>query len=99
MITQCFCLFDTKTGIHGVPFFMKHIGEAVRAIQDLAADLNTTVGRHPADFYLVQLGSFDDENGVFTNAQVHIGSVVNMMAPRPAPSPLFGELPIQQAAK
>lgn len=89
MITQAFCLYDTKTGIYGVPFFMQHVGEAVRACQDLANDMNTTVGRHPADFMLVRLGSYNDAVGAFDNQQEHIGTVVSMVRPPERQSPLF----------
>lgn len=89
MITQCFSLLDSKTGIYGTPFFMPHVGAAVRACMDLGSDLNTTVGRHPADFYLVLLGSFDDQSGQFTNEQTHIGSVVSMLPPKASLPSLF----------
>jgi hypothetical protein len=60
-----FSLLDMKTGHFNTPFFMTHPGQAIRAIIDLGQDLNTTVGRHPADFVLCQLGGFDDQTGAF----------------------------------
>ncbi|AXH74646.1 MAG: nonstructural protein [Microviridae sp.] len=86
MILKAFSLYDTKTGIYGTPFFMAHIGQAVRAIIDLAQDANTTIGRHPADYMLYQLGDFDDAVGMFDHLNpVAIGSVVSML-PRPQPA-------------
>lgn len=64
MMLKAFALLDMKTGAFATPFFMHHVGLAVRAVTDLAQDLNTTVGRHPGDFALVEIGSFDDNSGV-----------------------------------
>lgn len=74
-----FTLLDTKSGIHHPPFFMVHVGQAIRACQDLGADLNTSVGRHPADFMLVRLGTFDDQAGAFTNAYEPMMTVVSLL--------------------
>lgn len=63
MILQAFALLDTKTGIHHAPWFMAHFGAAIRAVQDLASDMDTVVGRHPADYCLMELGTFDDQTG------------------------------------
>lgn len=80
MEIKVFSLLDTKTGIYNAPFFMAHIGLAVRAVAELAADLNTTVGRHPADFMLVDLGSFDDQTGAFrTSVPVSLGTAVSFL--------------------
>lgn len=89
MKITAFSLFDTKTGVYGTPFFMLHVGQAVRAVQDLGNDMNTTIGRHPADYSLVILGEFDDATGAFDNSLVVIGSVVSFLTPRPSPEPLF----------
>lgn len=84
-----FSLYDTKTGTYSVPFFMNHQASAIRAVIDLASDLNTTVGRHPADYSLCQVGAFDDATGVFEAVQpVPLGSVVGFL-PAPSPAPLF----------
>lgn len=74
-----FCLLDTKTGIHHPPFFVAHVGLAIRAIKDLGSDLNTSVGRHPADYQLVQLGTFDDNTGQTVNAYQPVATVVQLV--------------------
>lgn len=65
MLTRAFCLFDRKGGFYSAPFFFPAVGMAFRAATDLASDLNTTVGRHPADYDLYQVGVFDDASGTF----------------------------------
>lgn len=63
MILKGFCLMDTKVQAFMPPFFLAHVGHAIRAVTELAADLNTTVGRHPGDFVLYEVCFFDDQTG------------------------------------
>lgn len=39
-------------------------GEACRLAADCVADAQTLMSRHPADFRLVRLGSYDDNSGL-----------------------------------
>jgi len=64
MILKAFCLLDTKVSAFATPFFMPHIGNAVRACAELGQDMTTTVGRHPADFHLYEIGTYDDQTGL-----------------------------------
>lgn len=86
MITIGFSLLDTKTGIFNAPFFMAHAGQAIRACTDLGQDPNTTVGRHPADFMLCQLGTFDDQTGMFAiGTPTPLGTVASFLPVRAMP--------------
>jgi len=64
VILKAFSVLDVKSEIFGRPFFCVSNGEALRAFKDLAGDKNTTVGRYPGDFKLVEIGTFDDGAGV-----------------------------------
>lgn len=64
MLTHAYSVYDNKALVYGVPFFAPTDGYAVRAFGDLANDPNTTVGRHPGDFALFCVGSFDDSHAV-----------------------------------
>lgn len=98
MILKAFSLLDIKAGVFSQPFFMAHAGQALRAVMDLATDLNTTVGRHPADFQLVEIGTFDDVTGVLTSCPpLPYGTVAQLAAPKPAPAPLFPALATNDA--
>lgn len=84
MILRIFALYDLKSGSHGTPFFMHHVGEAVRACIDLGQNMDTTVGRHPADFALHELGQFDTDTGLVTGQQpLSHGSVVSFLPRQP----------------
>lgn len=65
MTFKIFGVFDVKADAFSrPPFFMSTNGQAVRAFADLANDSNTDVGRHPEDYRLMVLGTFDDNKGV-----------------------------------
>lgn len=84
MVLKSFSFLDTKTGCFSTPFFMHHIGAAVRASIDLAADLSTNIGRHPADYILCCIGEWDDQNSQFhSEGVVQIGTVLGLMPHQP----------------
>lgn len=63
MMQNAYSLFDKKVEAYGNPFFMPNDAAAVRSVGDAAADRSTTLARHPADFSLYSIGSFDDSTG------------------------------------
>lgn len=86
-----FALFDIKSGLYSQPFFHAHSGQAVRTVMDVGQDPQTTIGRHPADFALHQVGVFDDQTGMFEPMQpVSLGAVVSFLPTQKQP-PLFQE--------
>lgn len=76
MILLAYALLDNKTGHFSTPFFFNHRGHAIRAVIELGTDPNTTVGRHPNDFTLCEVGVFDDQVGRLTSEDcLHLGTV------------------------
>lgn len=63
-----FSVFDIKAKLYSPPWFMNQKGEAIRAFKSIADDKQTMVGRHPNDFELYHLGTWDDLDGYFTMA-------------------------------
>lgn len=63
MILRIFSVYDIKAEVFSPPFFMSTAGEAIRAFKDLVNDPNTTIGRHPEDYRLMALGTFDNGSG------------------------------------
>lgn len=55
-----YAIRDSKTEMYNRPFYAVAEGEAVRNFTDLVNDPTTTPGRHPADFALYRIGSYDD---------------------------------------
>lgn len=60
MILKVFSVLDTKADAFQTPFFMPSTGQAVRAFKDLSNDGQSLVSRHPGDFVLCCIGTFDD---------------------------------------
>lgn len=90
MILKAFSLLDTKTGMFNVPFFLAHEGQAIRSVIDLGQDMNTTVGRHPADFQLCYIGHFDDQTGIMTPEKAIVyGTVASLLPQADQRAPLF----------
>lgn len=83
-----YTLHDVKALSYSPPFFMPNDALARRACSELVVDNNTTVGRHPADFKLYRVGTFDEGNGVLTPLSVieHVVDVISLLPP-PAAAP------------
>lgn len=92
---HAYTIYDSKALTYSPPFFAVAHGAAIRIVQDVANDLNTNIGRHPADFTLLCIGSFDDAAGVVLAAdhREHISDILPLVV-RSAPSlfdPLAGK--------
>lgn len=58
-----FSAWDRKTGVYTMPFYAVTRGQAQRTLADGMQEPNSIVGRHPEDFQLFQVGTFDDDQG------------------------------------
>lgn len=57
---------DNKTDVFGTPFTSHNNGSAIRTFGDVAADPQTNINKHPEDFVLIRVGSWDDDSGQAT---------------------------------
>lgn len=89
-----FSILDAKVGAFAPPFYARSLGEAVRTVTDtLLAD--SQLSRHPEDFHLYELGSFEDQSATFELAQPTSRGNLTQFMPRPKVTPL--EEAIQRA--
>lgn len=65
MRLQAFAVFDEKVGAFMAPFFCLTKGQAARSFGDAVLDSQNPMSRHPEDYRLYEVGSFDDQEGVF----------------------------------
>lgn len=63
MLLRAYSIYDNKALVYRAPFFASTNGEASRSFADLANDINTIVGKHPADYSLFCVGAYDDQKG------------------------------------
>lgn len=82
-----YTLHDVKALTYSPPFFTSNDAIAKRMVSDLVADTNTTVGRHPADYKLYKIGTFDEGNAVLTPLSIpeHVADCISFVPP-PKPS-------------
>lgn len=67
MKIQVCCMRDVRAGLYWNPVFVPSIGAAIRGFEDevnRAAEDNTMY-KHPQDFELFHLGTFDTESATF----------------------------------
>lgn len=63
MKQHVFTVFDQKASAHVNPFFLPNQALAIRSFSECANDENHQFGRHPGDFYLKEIGTFDVVSG------------------------------------
>lgn len=63
MKLNAYCIFDTAAGIYQRPFFVGADGEATRVFVDLVGEVDHPIGRHPKDYSVFRMGSFNDVSG------------------------------------
>lgn len=89
MIQRAYSLLDSKAQLFNTPFFAVNDATAVRIVADTASDLATLVGRHPEDFVLYHVGTWNDANGFFEpGVPENLGTVVNFL-PKRSQSDMF----------
>jgi len=64
-ISKVFAVYDSKAGAYMNPFNMPTIGMAIRGFCEVVEDKSTSIGKHPEDFSLFELGVFDDAKGSY----------------------------------
>lgn len=90
MNLNAYVIYDRKAHVYHAPFFAISHGAAIRSFSDLANDRNTTIGRHPLDYVLFQVGGFDDASGMLLpfTAIEHVSDASSLVEARPD-VPLF----------
>lgn len=79
-----YTLHDVKALSYSPPFFTTNDMVARRMVADLVQDMNTVVGRHPADYKLYKIGTFDEGNAVMSPLSI-LEHVIDCVALTPAP--------------
>ena len=62
-----YSVFDEKVKAFGPIFEGKTDGAVIRSCTDTANDATLQFGKHPGDFVLYRIATFDDEKGQFVN--------------------------------
>lgn len=86
MILKSFSLFDLKANAYSTPFFFNHQGQAIRAVMDMLSSADSVPARHPQDFQLWELGTWDDQTGRYDPGMECLGQLTSFM---PTAQPVF----------
>lgn len=65
MLFTVFSIFDSATNTWLPPIYARNKGEMLRNFADAVADSNSKLAKHPHDYALFELGTFDDDKCVF----------------------------------
>ena len=60
MRLNVYTIFDTASGAYMRPFFAMSDGEALRGFKDISLDADHAIGKHPEDYSLWRIGTFND---------------------------------------
>ena len=66
MKLKIYSIYDMAARNYNRPFYQHTKGEAVRSFTDLANDGESMISKHPQDYFLFELGTFEDESGAIT---------------------------------
>ncbi|AXH75340.1 MAG: nonstructural protein [Microviridae sp.] len=56
-------LKDRAADLYGKPFFVRTTAEAIRSLTDEANNTESSINKHPEDYDLYQIGTFNEETG------------------------------------
>lgn len=68
MMMKVVAVFDIKAKAYMQPWFAGNVGSAMRAFGDEVSKEGSPLGRHPEDYQLFELGSYDDSTGLIIGA-------------------------------
>lgn len=77
MIHKMYTVFDTKAEIYLPPIYYKATGEALRAFSDTVNSSDHAFHKHPEDYCLFEIGTYDDQNaGIETITPKSLGLAI-----------------------
>jgi len=68
MLLKAFAIYDMKSEMYSRPFFAINAGEATRIFGDAVNEAGSPYNKHPEDFTLYGVGSYDDLLGELDKA-------------------------------
>lgn len=88
MILNAYTLFDSKSLVFNQPFFAHNNAVAIRMVTEIAQDMNTSIGRHPSDYVVYRVGTYDDQTGFFSPLEIreHVVDVISLVQREPQPA-------------
>jgi len=77
-----FTIYDSKAKAYLTPFFIHEDGMALRVFADCINDTTHQFGKHPEDYILFNIGSWEDEKAKFsTNIPTALATGIELVKP------------------
>lgn len=64
-----YSVFDSATNAYMRPFVMQSDGQAIRGFTDESVRADSEMAKHPEDYSLFRIGSFDDNDGILEGCE------------------------------
>ena len=77
-----FAVNDNAAQEYGMPIFLRHRNEALRAFRDEVNNPESPIGKHPTDYELWQLAEYDEETGQFFEQRERIIRGADLVQPK-----------------
>lgn len=75
MKLEIFTIYDNKSETYFQPFYMLNQAMALRQFADMSNDENSNIQKHPEDYSLWHIGSWNDQDALFeTIEKKHLAS-------------------------
>ena len=65
MVYGVYSVYDKAIGAYGRPMFLQSDGQCLRSFIDEVNNPESGMHKHPEDYSLFKLGSWDDESAIF----------------------------------
>jgi len=65
MLLSVFCVYDSACSTWRTPIFARNKGEMMRSFIDACNDPNAIFAKHPSDYTLFEIGTWDDDKCKF----------------------------------
>lgn len=80
---QVFSVYDSKAEFFAQPMFFRTTGEALRSWSQACNDEQQDLSKHPGDFSLFHIATYDTDTGVLTmleNGKVNYGTAIEQLS-------------------
>lgn len=78
MKTMVYAVYDSKTEMYSTPHFIVNKGTALRSWVDAANAPDSHIAKHPGDYTMFEIGTWDDVRGeiVMHHAKISLGTAL-----------------------
>lgn len=82
MIHQLIAIKDVKAGFFSKPVAVPSDGSGVRSFQDAVNDKSTDYSKHPRDYSIWNIGTYDDQSGeCISTKPVQLAEAIALQTP------------------